>query len=606
MIGRFRSLRRARRTDRDDLVYWFGERCPICAAALGAGVAVDPASGRLVEPPGLSLEVGYDAQRPYWRLGVVGANLPPALSTDPPFVENGVDYSYLLCGSGHVFPDQVRLYHLGPYRVDTHRERVERWNMVAVIGAPASGKTYLTVRTLSQIPNINAGGWAQPGTPHIRQQRLTPFESIPVDVRSAAYTATVHTGAVIPATGTDRGAMPAGLLEREIPDAVDAIRHIVSRVVVDGERHARQWGTTFRQPFVVRTTVEGRGCWTGVVDLPGELFLDDAPRSRERARLRAFDALVWAVDPAVADGPLQSLLEASLCDEYGVVMAASLRPGTTRESGPDVVRRKRNQIQLDIGRRLTLLDNEFAADVGASLSLLVAVTKCDLIHQILSENGGVGLADLGDPHTVVRGVASYLASVTQSWASEQLHVDERSTHLIRYMYGGLSTDPDVRRERIAQIAEGLVRHYSQREAFWNLAHEGGEDVFHIPGGETVTTTRYQLGVPSIGTHVDEALSRSNAHCLQVRDLIMSAVGCGIAAGLGHETTLRNLLREPWIRLRVFLCSSLGAAPVADSTVIDASEVVTPLAATASFSRVGEPSAALIQLSLAILARARAV
>jgi hypothetical protein len=80
---------------------------------------------------------------------------------------------------------------------------------------------------------------------------------------------------------------------------------------------------------------------------------------------------------------------------------------------------------------------------------------------------------------------------------------------------------------------------------------------------------------------------------------MSAVGCGLAYGLGQQSALFRMHREPWITLRFFLCSPLATVPIAVDDIR-----LKPLNPRDRFPRVDDRAAALTQLLLAVLGRAR--
>ncbi|GAB3853685.1 hypothetical protein [Dactylosporangium cerinum] len=315
----------------------FGGICPICGSTLGTDTRWDPVTRRFDRPPCFRLEVGpMDAAGDSaWRIVVIGAgavNFPAAVSRVPAFVESEVEFVYLLCGDGHIFP-QAEPSHARMRRLTNDRQRVDRWNMVAAVGAPASGKTYLLVRMVSQnlinpdnmFPRVEGG--------RVQRHRLNPLEQVPLSERAAEYSKTVTDNtAMSPTIGQDT--RPARILGRLLDDALGAIREMVRMTVTDGQNRARQWGMGLRQPLVVRTSSDRILTWTGIADLPGELFQPGQSNESERNKLRAYDALIWVIDPVVA-AALDPLTRDSLAqgDEYDSVLDGSLRPGTTVEQG---------------------------------------------------------------------------------------------------------------------------------------------------------------------------------------------------------------------------------------------------------------------------------
>jgi len=591
--GLIRRPRRRRAEKRStNLETRFGARCPVCGAILAAAAPLDKATGRLAQIPGFRLEVGppdSEGANP-WRLTVVGANLPPATSTQPAFSEHEVDYAYLLCGGGHIFPESAPLFSVeGPSHAEPRH--VDVWNMVAAIGAPASGKTYLLVRMLQQSLD-NPSNWDSADADRIRLRQASPLEQIPLEFRSRMYAETITAGLAIPPTGIDTTGAPAGILATTLPEVLDAVRDVIGRVVVDGGQRSIGWGTAYRQPLVLWTDVRGRRrTWTGLADLSGEQFASDAP-GRDTAQLRRYDALVWVIDPAV-HASIDHLGDV-LGDRYAEVLDGSLRPGTTAHVNANVVRGNRASIETAIGRRLTVVDGPFAAAEGGLPRLLVAVTKGDLLHAALHRRT---LDELGDRDSVRRGTASYLIFLGRRWAEGKLITDAPTRNLLNYVYGGDEITPAVRQRRVAQVADTLLRHYSDPDAFWNLVHAGNADRVRIPSdADPETAAPEWIDVPGIGQYVDESLAAAGRWCL--RDLVTSAVGCGIAYGLGHEEALYAVLRDPAQYPRFFVCSPLATVPASPDN-----EHLVPLAAAVRFPQPHARSAGLTQLLFAVLEKA---
>src|SRR5262249_13696024 len=158
-------------------------------------------------------------------------------------------------------------------------------------GGPASGKTYLLLRTLHQslVNERNLQFDDVPG--RIRLRELSPLENMPLLQRAGWYHRTRSVGEPIPATGEDFGtwATPADILASLLPDALRAIQDMIKRTMLDGAQRAENWGTAIRQPLILRADTVGRRTWTGVADLPGELFQDEPENLRESMKLRAYD-----------------------------------------------------------------------------------------------------------------------------------------------------------------------------------------------------------------------------------------------------------------------------------------------------------------------------
>lgn len=583
-----------------DLPARFGRTCPVCGSPLGVAPPLDPQTGRFVVPPCFRLEVGPStgvsgAAKSYpWRLSIVGSTYRPAKSTEPAFNTHEVDYVYLLCGDGHIFPDSQPLIDA------TDPQHIDVWNVAAALGAPASGKTYLLLRMLNQSLDNPMNWTADNDADRVRQYQLSPLEQLPLQGRSNMYAQMLATGEVIEPTTTDRRGRPRGILSEELPEALEAIMEMIRLTVVDGERRAESWGARFRQPLVLRTRARRHRAWTGVADLPGELFDPDDLAPRERVKLRDYDSLIWVVDPVVAAGPLDRFAEDSLSSgvsSYENVLDGSLRPGTTQMGDAAVVRANRDHIQTEIGRQLTLVDGPYTSEQGAALQMLIAVTKCDLIHAALRQRD---LDKLGEPGEVFRGVGGYLALLARRFGEQTVDADEGAASLLHYLYAGTSAEQSVRDQRVYQVAEGLLRHYSAPAAFWSLVHTGEAERIDIAAVDMVCPSQ-SLYIPAIGTHLDHALTHRGGHRLAVRDVVMSAVGCGVAYGLGHEETLFKIIRDPGRHVRFFLCSPLGTVPRATDT----GGRLQPLATGDRFPRVQDRSAGLTQLLLSVLGKARA-
>ncbi|MDG6109360.1 hypothetical protein Daura_09965 [Dactylosporangium aurantiacum] len=587
IIDRFR-----RRVGRSP-VEVYGETCPVCGSLLGwAEPQRDPGTGMYVRPPSVRLELGQRLGEYTWRVTLLAGNYRPRMSVDPPFNEYEVDWVYVLCGDGHIFPDSSVAGGAGRHQYRP-TETVREWNMVAAIGALASGKTYLLVRMLHQELN-NLENWHLRNDNQIRRHDLSPLESLPLEIRSRAYNDTLSHGAAISPTSAMGQGTPASILADRLPGALDDIKYLVARTVVGGERRAEEWGTGFRQPLVVRTEGRNHRMWTGIADLPGEMFADTSPGApREANRLRAFNALIWVIDPVIAAEAAGWLTDGGLASaEYASVLEGSLRPGTIpQDGGLAALQRSRDYIQSRIGQQLIAAGGPFMEDRGERLRMLVAVTKCDLIHAALQRRRR--LTDFGPPGVVLRGIAAYLASVAERWADGEQAVDAGTEQVLHLINPQLIVDPDERRARVIQVAEGLLYTYSLDSAFWNLVYTGGAQVVTLLPNRQVT-------VPSIGDHLDLAMRADSFDRLLLRDLIMSAIGCGISYGMGQQAAMYGLLQDRRHSLRFFLCSPLGTVPHSTDR-----ETLSPLAANQPFPKLEERSAALTQLLLAALGKAHA-
>src|SRR5262249_1143178 len=141
--------------------------------------------------------------------------------------------------------------------------------------------------------------------------------------------------------------------------------------------------------------------------------------------------------------------------DYSEVLIGSLGPGTTERQDSKVVRTRRDEIQVEIGRHLTWEDGFFTANIGESLQLLVTVAKSALIHAMLQRKQ---LTDLGADGAVSRGVARYLAILTNRWARDLTKADDTTGRFLAYLHGGQAVDRSLRRARILQVSDALLQH----------------------------------------------------------------------------------------------------------------------------------------------------
>lgn len=582
----------------NDFVQQCDHRCPICGEAFGQNAAVptDPyRDDRFISPPPMRLEVGetpqhggtYDeiaAAIPY-RLSTLCGDYKPASSRKVTFNGRDVEYSYLLCGGGHIFPDPEAAKRLGGLRP------VSNWNMFAAVGAPAVGKTYMLVRVLGQVlADLDGWGLFDGEMMTVRRCEQSPLEDEPLRSRQIMYDRTRLEQLAIPPTGVGSGTPEQLLHELHYSHAVGDAKSLVKKTTVDGERRAAEWGSKFRQPITLLTEIGEQMVWTGIADLPGEMFNPSNPRLRELRTLRGFAGLLWVVDPLLAAHALDWLPYSE--QDRSAVLGGSLRPDSIldNDSTAQDVRAKRASIQTSIGERLIRPGTPLVAPVGAPLQVLVAVTKCDLIREALKK--GRKLTQIGRPDVVKRGVAGYLSRVTRQHSAGQVQVGDELVGLLRYL--DASTDGG-HRNRCEQVADLLLDHYGNHERFWDLVHEGKSDKVDLyrSGG----SCSEPIAVPDIDEHLRGALRRSTAHLLQPRDFVMSALGFGIACGTGQEHAIRGILRTEWMRPQAFLCSPLGEVPLADN----ARKITLKGGA---FPEENERSAALTQLLLAVLQRGR--
>ncbi len=557
-------------------------KCPICGACLGVPPVASPNGGFL--PPSLRLELSGPARETpkAWRLSVVGRDVARS-SQNPPFDPGDVQWAYLLCGNGHFFLDRVSM----PGEPESFRWSEQ--SFVAAVGPAASGKSYLITRTLNQplVPPTLA-------IPHLPRVEVgDPLESVPRSTLERYYNRTrskpAHTP--IPATVV-RELIPGGILGDYVDRAIPDVATELQEQVMGGARSGT-WGTTVRQPIFVRTGGPDGRVLTCVADLAGELFHwgDQGFEGADTLQLlRWCDALLWVVDPFASDEFLE-LLEDAVEDHtvYQKVMRGSSRPGEYAGSAEyEDINRERGAHAGKLAQALTADVGQMAADRDGTLHNLVAITKCDVLRLALEHKA---LAELGNTETVVSGVMRYLEYV--SGPNRPAHA-QGTERLLTYLCP-TSLQDRVRRAR--HVAEGLVAHYSDPKAFWDLVHTGRSAVVRLANPDRdPTLAPLTIAVPSIDDHLAASLVRHGAAHLQPRDLVMSALGCGVMFGLGQGQQVQQLLGQTWRQLRFFLCSPLATVPLADD-----GNRLSPTAR--NFPRVDAPSAALTQLQLRILMEA---
>ncbi|MFI5959855.1 hypothetical protein [Cryptosporangium sp. NPDC051539] len=607
----------------DEVRSRYGYRCPACASVLG-DVPEAGADGLYVRRPALVLEVGSPVDRRHtWRLSVVGNRAATRKSYQPPFHPNAVEYTYVLCGSGHIFPYSAALgeneKHFG----------VHYWNTVAAMGPVASGKTYLLTRMLDQslthVGDFPGGRGDERVT--VRTYAGAPLEDYTLTTRRAQFDATLTSGRPIGAT-IGESLAPYQILNSLVsPVMFDAVIELMRETVTESMIDEGSWGTMPPQPIMMRTRVgdgtAGRHGWTCVVDLAGEFFADRDEQTaigtvRERAALRGYNALIWTIDPvletSVFDRFARRALDGRAPDAYDRLLRGSLRPGSSSDD-PDAedftksVRVRRRRVQRTIAQRITKLEGEFLTDDLGRVRLLVAVSKVDIIRLALEKTmePAARLDDIGKSGSFKAGVMHYLDHVARN-VGEIYHPDPDCAELLKRLDVRLVADEYVLQDRLSGLADSLLDHYSDADRFWQLVEEGGAADVRL--GADPDDPYYDgpvLHVPSIGEHLRRALQpgppdpagRTGVDDpLLTRDLVMSAMGCGLVFALGYGEAMVGLMSMPWADLRIFLCSPLAATPQEsagrDRVTMD------PLDDAADFADTADRSASLTQLLLRVL------
>ncbi|MEJ2857631.1 MULTISPECIES: hypothetical protein [unclassified Saccharothrix] len=554
------------------------DACPACGHDFG----VAPAEG----PPSLHLAIGPGPSgRPQWRLSLFDEHGQPGKHWQSAEYDPGQAQDvYWLCGDGHLFFD----HHLQGVRRTT--ARIDRFAGAAAVGAIAAGKSYLLLRTLNQeLALPPASRDTRSGAPPVKMNG-TVFEERPMRALRREYDSTVEDNVPLDRTSLLE-MVPTGFLADAVgDDVVQQIRQI--HVELLGASPAR-WGTVVRQPIVQRYGLRGRVLITSVADLPGEFFNAETYDQEYRQRaLAKYDSLVWTIDPIV-EPRFTAFLPP---DDVQRLTMGSIRPDEATLRDLDRARKRRRVQQRDIADRLTA-QGDFGKDDSTTRKLLVCLTKADLVTHAVRD--GRGLAELGAPDAVVTGVADYLVDVSNRCAGRIGHEEVVEQAVWDGLVRDLTRDlevPEIREDIARHVARELVRHYSDGERLWNLIHDGGEDRISVEAGGSETELARKIAVPSIDQHVAASLAPGEGGLLRQRDLVMSALTCGLVYGLGLAQTVRQLFDQRWRETRFYLCSPFGQVPVLSPGTQDRFE----LEGGREFPAASEPSAALTQLKLGLL------
>lgn len=567
-------------------------RCPACDDDLGVPPSLEP-NGRK-RRPSLRLELGVEqAGSVQWRLSLCDGSR--SWKPSARFHPARVHLVYRMCGDGHVFLENVVAGNepLAPWRA-------ERSDVIAAIGGVAAGKSYLMLRTLTQ--DLTVSGLTHVDTP-VRPEQFVVYnadwllESAPLNLLREDYLGTEAEGLPIAATTSPYMLPYAFLAERVAPGLVQQILEIHEELLGADNVDKLTWGQRIRQPIVRRYHVGGQRVLAAIADLPGEVFASDSiQHHHNRYLLRNYGTLVWVIDTVICN-PFKDFLPPEVAETS---VAASMRPDAVVNDNTEEVRKRRNQVQRKLAETLTMLGG-LSENVGPDQYLLVCVTKADLIRLALNERS---LRDLGGKDDVVTGVANYLVDVARRAGANHptIAVDEGAQQSIIGRINRFTHEPTLGHLVAKHVATEIVHHYSNPDAFWELVHGGAGARIDIPEGEPSQILHAgQILVPTLDEHVANSLVPGAGGVLRTRDLIMSALGCGVAYGLGFGHRIDSLLQQRWRQLRFFLCSPLVEVPV---TVASSDELIEPRQRKANFPEVDERSAALSQLLLSMLRRLR--
>jgi hypothetical protein len=582
------------------IAHRFGSFCPVCGSALGIPTR-RTAEGLYIHPPTVRLDVGRaDSTGMYpWRFVPLGEPAGPA-STNPKFYDGDSEFIYLLCMNGHIFPDEAPMRRTFADTPGNDRFEVDEFRMVAAVGPIASGKTYLTLRMIKQSlvdPFRFSGGDEE----YAREADLSPLERLPLNYRIGHYDEMISTRLPIQATDlhNDEGT-PRSIFVEKLPNLVDVMEKFLRECVHDGERWANRWGRELRQPLVMRTRHGRHRTWTGIADLPGEQFNPAYEDSHLNARLGRYNAIIWVVDPVVAANATDwfSKVPGGSADSFDKVMEGSLRPGSTAVRDSATIRQTRDRVQRNIAQMLCRVDG-MMPEAGSERvqSTLVAITKCDIIHSALRAGTLPDLTSFGDRRLALKGAVDYLLTSAQLMREGATNPDPLAADLLNHVD---ATDGGRRAARAESVANAILAFYSDPVNFWTLVHGGDELATTFRAGRMGDPASNWVTVPTVVEHLNAWNDSQNpARYLQMRDLVMSIVGCAITYGLGYAESVIQLLGVRSRETRFFLCSPLERVPIAG----DGRPTIEPV--DGEFPPVGARSAALTQLLLASLGRSAA-
>lgn len=564
-------------TDRND------RRCPACDSDFE--VPYSPPVDGVWRTPSLRLELAGNKEGDLrWRLSLFDDPLGRTWPC-PDFRANDVNAVYHMCGDGHLFLRGIRMP-----GVRTSDWQAHHTDVLATVGGVAAGKSNLMLRTLRQL--LTVGGLEARADATVEHYEAHWLEEVPMTYLVRAYNQMLDEGLPIGPT-TIQSMLPVEILADRVGNGVLAgVFRAYTEICQDPSLvNADEWGQRVRQPIIRRFEIGGHRVMLGVADMPGEQFVGDRgvadhESAQRLGALSNYGSLVWVIDPVVCSG-FAPFLPAEDPD-------ASMRPERNLEIAR--ARRGRRGVQAALAESLSAAGSRILANINTQVRLNFCVSKADLIHGALRAGGR--LTDIGARGAVVEGATEYLLSVAK-------RAGER----------GLTGSPDIHRDVIepltavrhqkarlrdltVQLADALIGHYSDPEAFWALVHEGAGHRVEVPEGRFNTLPARTIEVPSLDAHIVTALVPGQSGVLHARDLVMSTVACGVAFGLGYRDTMLRLFNTSvdWRDTRFYLCSPLVHVPAKPAGTSDR---ITP-AGGAEFPDIHERSAALSQLLLSLL------
>lgn len=511
---------------------------------------------------------------------------------------------YHMCGGGHLFLKKVLA--AGAPALNWEATRTD---VLATVGAIAAGKSNLMLRTLRQ-PLTVGGLMVRDHTP-VSHYEAHWLEEVPMNLLVSGYNRMLADGLPIGPT-IIQSMQPVEILDRIGNGVLGQILKI-HEILLQGrvgpggepEKVRTDWGQHIRQPVIRRFSIGGERVMLGVADMPGEQFSggggassrgDGDHENDERLRtLGNYGSLVWVIDPAVC-----SRFRSFLPNDPD----ASMRP----EANMDLrgAQTTRQTVQAKLAERLGEAGGHMLRNIHPEVRLNFCVSKADLVHEALRRGTrlhsmgwtGPGEWTAGREATsrVVEGAMEYLVAMTRR-VTKGFITDQRiGGELVEPLMAVWGRDEQFQ-ELAHRVAMALISHYSEPDAFWNLVHEGFSDRIEVPPGVFHNQPGLTLTVPSLDEHIVAALAPGRGGVLHARDLVMSAVACGVCFGLGYRENIRVLFNDPnnWRDPRFHLCSPLVHVPEKM-----AADRIRPTGVNAQFPDIQERSAALSQLLISLL------
>ncbi|GAA4741009.1 hypothetical protein [Gordonia alkaliphila] len=452
---------------------------------------------------------------------------------------------YVICGNGHLF-----FAGYGGMQGSNQPPPLTP-QVVAMIGSPAAGKSYLLIRTLHQ---------SLPGEPSIRSRNERSLTNPVFASLSSQYTLSAADGTVLTPTGL--GNTPGELIP-QLLDFDDSWQYIVDAIhawnpEIDDAKIRATWRHSIFQPVIRDYQVypstdnhanrtPGHRIQLYVTDLAGEQFTPadlpfDMIAQRQRAiHLAGFDALVWTIDTAICD----SFRE--WADDGAVTaLLGSLRPEKA-DLYQAVEDRRATQEEL----ATTISDDGFNVSGGGRQEFIVTIAKADLFHHTLANRS---LAELGaTPGLVRRGIERYLRSMFSEGVTLPLF------KLVNVIPGPTGIDPEMLHTRIGQLSQALVSQFSNPDIFWNLVETGEPFTVTVDVHEpNVHHPNWEFDVMSEAESI-ATQRRFNVH-VTARTAMISALGAGLCYGLGLGDTIDALLQQRDRRTSFAVVSALGGVP----------------------------------------------